>query len=85
MMDIAEGGQLIPETGLPMTERTKLILCFSLCGFANIGSVAILLGGIGTMAPNRRSEIARLGFRAVIAGSLSNLMSATLAGLIFLF
>lgn len=82
LQDVAEGGKLVAETGLAMTERTKTIISFALCGFANLGSVAILLGGMGTMAPSRKSDIARLGIRAVIAGSLANLMSAAMAGLI---
>lgn len=64
-----------------LDEKTKAIITFALCGFANFSSIAVLIGGLGTMAPNRRSDIARLGIRAVIAGSLSNLMSATIAGL----
>ncbi|WP_028109854.1 MULTISPECIES: NupC/NupG family nucleoside CNT transporter [Ferrimonas] len=67
--------------GAVMTDRTQAILSFALCGFANLSSIAILLGGLGAMAPNRRHDLARLGVRAVLAGSLSNLMSATLAGL----
>ncbi|MEE4299295.1 MAG: nucleoside transporter C-terminal domain-containing protein, partial [Pseudomonadales bacterium] len=50
------------------------------CGFANFSSIAILLGGIGSIAPNRRPEIARFGMRALLAATLSNLMSAALAG-----
>ncbi|USD38469.1 NupC/NupG family nucleoside CNT transporter [Ferrimonas sp. SCSIO 43195] len=67
--------------GVVMSDRTQAILSFALCGFANLSSIAILLGGLGAMAPNRRHDLARLGLRAVLAGSLSNLMSATLAGL----
>ncbi|GAA4875852.1 NupC/NupG family nucleoside CNT transporter [Ferrimonas pelagia] len=67
--------------GVEMTPRTQAILSFALCGFANLSSIAILLGGLGAMAPSRRHDLAQLGMRAVIAGSLSNLMSATLAGL----
>ncbi len=67
--------------GVEMSARTQAILSFALCGFANLSSIAILLGGLGAMAPNRRHDLAQLGLRAVIAGSLSNLMSATLAGL----
>ncbi|WP_153915200.1 NupC/NupG family nucleoside CNT transporter [Shewanella sp. TC10] len=77
----AEGYQVVAETGMMMTDRTKAIISFALCGFANLSSIAILLGGLGAMAPNRRHDLARLGIRAVIAGSLANLMSATLAGL----
>jgi CNT family concentrative nucleoside transporter len=64
-----------------LSDKTKAIITFALCGFANLGSIAILIGGIGTMAPNRRGDIAKMGIKAVIAGSLSNLMSATIAGL----
>ncbi|GIU50332.1 MULTISPECIES: NupC/NupG family nucleoside CNT transporter [Shewanella] len=77
----AEGYQVVAETGMMMTDRTKAIISFALCGFANLSSIAILLGGLGAMAPSRRHDLARLGIRAVIAGSLANLMSATLAGL----
>jgi CNT family concentrative nucleoside transporter len=81
LKDLAEGGKLVAETGMVMTDKTKAIVSFALCGFANLSSIAILLGGLGGMAPNRRHELAKLGMRAVIAGSLANLMSATLAGL----
>lgn len=63
------------------SERTQAVMTFALCGFANLSSIAILLGGLGSMAPNRRQDIARFGLRAVAAGTLSNLMSATIAGL----
>lgn len=63
-----------------LSGHTKAIISFALCGFANLSSVAILLGGLGSMAPKRRHEIARFGLRAVAAGTLSNLMSATIAG-----
>ena len=66
--------------GVAMSDHTKAIISFALCGFANLSSVAILLGGLGSMAPNRRGTIARFGLKAVLAGSLSNLMSATIAG-----
>ena len=65
-----------------LSEKTKAIISFGLCGFAtNLSSIAILLGGLGSMAPDRRGDIARLGLRAVLAGTLSNLMSGTMAGL----
>ncbi|MBW5408038.1 NupC/NupG family nucleoside CNT transporter [Morganella morganii] len=64
----------------PLSDHTKAIISFALCGFANLSSVAILLGGLGGMAPNRRKDVARLGMKAVMAGTLSNLMSATIAG-----
>lgn len=63
-----------------LSPHTKAIISFALCGFANLSSVAVLLGGLGSMAPNRRHDIARFGLKAVAAGTLSNLMSATIAG-----
>jgi CNT family concentrative nucleoside transporter len=67
------------------SERTRAIVTFSLCGFANLSSIAILLGGLGILVPEKRELIARFGLRAVLAGSLSNLMSAALAGLLLVF
>ncbi|GGP41367.1 nucleoside permease [Shewanella algicola] len=81
LKDVADGGILVEATQAVMTDRTKAIISFALCGFANLSSIAILLGGLGAMAPSRRHDLAKLGIRAVIAGSLANLMSATLAGL----
>lgn len=63
-----------------LSDHTKAIISFALCGFANLSSVAILIGGLGSMAPKRRQDIAQLGLKAVAAGTLSNLMSATIAG-----
>ncbi|WP_419729020.1 NupC/NupG family nucleoside CNT transporter [Lichenicola sp.] len=64
-----------------MSTRTIAIASFALCGFANFSSIGILLASYGSIAPERRSEVARMGLRAVLAGSLSNLMSAAIAGL----
>ncbi|ELY4674554.1 NupC/NupG family nucleoside CNT transporter [Cronobacter turicensis] len=64
-----------------LSDHTKAIISFALCGFANLSSIAILIGGLGSMAPTRRHEVAQLGLKAVAAGTLSNLMSATIAGL----
>ncbi|MEQ6916795.1 NupC/NupG family nucleoside CNT transporter [Halomonas aquatica] len=75
-----DGEQLVASTGQMMTPHTMAILSFALCGFANLSSIAILLGGLGSIAPSRRHEIARFGLKAVLAGTLSNLMSASLAG-----
>jgi CNT family concentrative nucleoside transporter len=66
-----------------LSPQSQVIVTFALCGFANLSSIAILLGGLGSIVPSRRSDIARLGLRAVIGGTLANLMSATLAGLFF--
>ncbi len=75
------GDAIVAATGMPMSERTQVILSFALCGFANFGTVAIAIAGIGSLVPERRSEIATLGFKALAAGVLSNLMAATIAGL----
>jgi CNT family concentrative nucleoside transporter len=58
------------------------IATFALCGFANISSVGIQIGGIGALAPDRKHDLARLGFRAMLAGTLANFLSATLAGIL---
>ncbi|MDD1784444.1 NupC/NupG family nucleoside CNT transporter [Enterovibrio sp. ZSDZ35] len=63
-----------------LSDKTVAIISFALCGFANLSSIAILLGGLGSIAPTRRHDIARFGMKAVAAGTLSNLMSATIAG-----
>jgi len=68
-----------------MSPRTFAISTFMLCGFANLSSIAILLGGLGVLVPEKRELIGRFGLKAVLAGSLSNLMSAALAGLILVF
>lgn len=69
----------IAETLAP---RTQAILTFALCGFANFSSIAILLGGLGSLVPQRRQEIAQLGLKAVLAGTLANLSSAAIAGML---
>ena len=63
-----------------LSTHTQVVVTFALCGFANFSSIAILLGGLGSLAPSRRPEIARMGLKAVLAGTLANLMSAALAG-----
>jgi CNT family concentrative nucleoside transporter len=68
-----------------MSPRTYAVVTFSLCGFANLSSIAILLGGLGVLVPEKRELIGRFGMKAVLAGSLSNLMSAALAGLMLTF
>ena len=66
-----------------LSPKTVLIVSFALCGFANLSSLAILLGGLGALAPSRRPEIAKLGMRAVAAGALASLLSASIAGMFF--
>ena len=68
-----------------MSPRTVAVVTFSLCGFANLSSIAILLGGLGVLVPEKRDLIGMLGMKAVLAASLSNLMSAALAGLLLTF
>jgi len=66
-----------------LSAHSQIIITFALCGFANIGSIAIQLGSIGVMAPERSGDVANLGFKAVLAATLANLMSAVLAGIFF--
>jgi CNT family concentrative nucleoside transporter len=63
--------------------RTFTIATFALCGFANLGSIGIQIGGIGALAPNRRGDLARFGVRAMLAGTMANLMSASIAGMLY--
>lgn len=77
--------QNIAESGMvELSEKTRAILSFALCGFANLSSIAILLGGLGVLIPKRRHEIAKFGLIAVLGGTLSNLMSAAIAGIFIL-
>ena len=66
-----------------LSEHSQVIITFVLCGFANFSSIAILLGGLGGMAPSRRHDIARLGMKALLAATLANMMSAAIAGFFF--
>jgi len=66
-----------------LSPYTQLVVTFALCGFSNLASIAILLGGLGAIAPSRRHDIARLGLKAVIGGTLVNLLNASLAGFFF--
>lgn len=75
-----DGDWMVAATGEAMSPHTVAVLSFALCGFANLSSIAILLGGLGSIAPSRRHDIARFGVKAVLAGTLSNLMSASIAG-----
>ncbi len=65
-----------------LSPHTVMVVTFALCGFANLSSLGILLGGIGGLAPERRGDISRMGLKAIAAGSLSNLMSAALASML---
>jgi CNT family concentrative nucleoside transporter len=65
-----------------MDPRSFVIATYALCGFANFSSIAIQIGGIGALAPTRKSDLARLGLRAVAAGTMANFMSACIAGML---
>lgn len=65
-----------------LTPRTFSIATFALCGFANLGSIGMQIGGIGALVPNRRNDLARLGFRAMLAGTMANLMSASIVSML---
>ncbi len=77
--------QFLPYFGdnppLILSEKTKAIITFALCGFANLSSVAMLIGGLGSLVPKKKDLIIRLALKAVLVGTLSNFMSATIAGL----
>ncbi|MDZ7714941.1 MAG: nucleoside transporter C-terminal domain-containing protein [Balneolaceae bacterium] len=66
-----------------LTAKTTTMATFALCGFANFSSIAIQIGGIGGLAPSRKSDLAKLGVKAVAAGTMANLMTATIAGMLF--
>jgi len=70
---------LPPDT---FSRRTRVILTYALCGFANFGSAGIMVGGIGAMIPERRHEVVSLGLRSIVSGTLATCMSGTLAGLL---
>ena len=71
-----------PGIGDALDFRSKIITTYALCGFANFSSIAIQIGGIGSLAPSRRGDLARLGLRAMIAGTLANFLTATIAGIL---
>jgi CNT family concentrative nucleoside transporter len=74
--------QLGPQKAM-LDPRSFTIATFALCGFANLSSIGIQIGGIGALAPNRRRDLARLGVRAMLAGTMANLMSASIAGMLY--
>lgn len=65
-----------------LSERSEIIMIYALCGFANLGSLGIMLGGMGTMVPERRAEIARLGLKSILAGTLATMLTGALAGVL---
>jgi CNT family concentrative nucleoside transporter len=66
----------------PISERTRIIMTYALAAFANISSIGIQVGGIGAMAPERRADLARLGWKALIGGTLAANMTACIAGML---
>jgi len=71
-----------PGVGSSLARRSFIITTYALCGFANFSSIAIQIGGIGSLAPSRRGDLARLGLRAMFAGTLANFLTATIAGML---
>ena len=68
-----------------LSDKAVLISTYALCGFANFSSIAIQIGGIGPLAPNRKHDLAKYGLRAVLGGTIATMMTATIAGLISSF
>jgi concentrative nucleoside transporter, CNT family len=75
------GAWMQPGSGVTLSPRAVTILTYALCGFANFSSIGIQIGGIGGMAPGRQSDLAKLGFRAMLGGALANFMTACIAGM----
>lgn len=85
LQQLIEGSSVFPgqeETSVNVSERAIVIATYALCGFANIGSIGIQIGGLGGIAPQRQSDLARIGVRAMIAGTLACFMTASIAGLL---
>jgi CNT family concentrative nucleoside transporter len=65
-----------------ISERSRLLLTYALCGFANFGSLGIMIGGLGTLCPERRAEIVSLGIKSIAAGTLATCLTAATVGLV---
>jgi len=76
-------GMIAAEGGPMLTQRSIIILTYALCGFSNLGSIGIQIGGISSLAPNQRGHLAQLGLRALLGGTLACLMTAAIAGMLF--
>ncbi len=74
--------QLAGVEGEALSQRSRIIMTYALCGFANFGSLGIMIGGLSTMVPERRADIVSLGMRSIVAGTLATLMTGALAGLL---
>jgi CNT family concentrative nucleoside transporter len=71
-----------PGSGVELSPRTVSIVAYALCGFSNFASIGIQIGGLGGLAPERQSDLARLGLRAMLGGTLACLMTGCVAGLL---
>ena len=71
-----------PEAVATLSPRSLTMVSYALCGFANLASIAIQIGGIGAIAPERRSDLAQIGLKAMFAGFLTTCMTAAIAGLV---
>ena len=78
----SELGTMLSQPGNPLSGRSVVILTYALCGFANLSSIGIQIGGIGGIAPERKSDLARLGLIAVLGGTLACFQTATIAGVL---
>jgi concentrative nucleoside transporter, CNT family len=65
-----------------LSERSRVLMTYALCGFANLGSLGIMLGGLGTMVPERRAEVVDLGIKSIVAGTLATCLTAASVALI---
>jgi CNT family concentrative nucleoside transporter len=73
-------GQLPPDA---LSERSRMIMTYAMCGFANLGSLGIMIGGLGAMAPERRKDVVQLGMRSIVAGTLATCMTGAIVGMLF--
>ena len=65
-----------------LSDHSRLVMTYALCGFANFGSLGILIGGMGAMVPERRTEIVALGFRSILSGTMAGCMSGAIVGML---
>jgi concentrative nucleoside transporter, CNT family len=65
-----------------LSERSRLLMTYALCGFANFGSLGIMIGGLGTMCPERRPEVVQLGLKSIASGTLATCLTAAIVGLV---
>ncbi len=65
-----------------LSERSSIIMTYAMCGFANFGSLGIMIGGLGTIVPERRQEVVELGFRSIISGTIATCMTGAMVGIL---